>query len=153
MNTFAKGCLTAVLVTGIGASQAIAQDFGSADEAREMLTRVVEAMNADPEGTIAAINEGEAGGWVDRDLYPFCGDSKGDFIAHAVNQSLVGQSLRDLQGRAGSPLGENIYAAAASGDVSEVSYMWPRPGEEEPVQKHAYVAQIGDVTCAVGYYE
>jgi len=153
MNTFAKCCLTAVLAAGISAAQAVAQEFGSADEAREMLDRVVEAIEADPEGTIEAINQGEAGGWVDRDLYPFCGDAKGDFVAHAVNQALVGQSLRDLQGRAGSPLGENIYNAAESGDVSEVSYMWPRPGEEEPVQKHAYVAQIGDLTCAVGYYE
>jgi len=153
MKTFAKCFLTAVLATGIGASQAVGQEFGSAEEAREMLTRVVEAMNTDPEGTIEAINQGEAGGWVDRDLYPFCGDAKGDFVAHAVNQSLVGQSLRDLEGRAGSPLGENIYNAAESGDMSEVSYMWPRPGEEEPVQKHAYVAQIGDLTCAVGYYE
>lgn len=153
MKTFAKYSLAAALATAISAAPAGAQEFGSAEEAREMLTLVVEAMTADAEGTIAAINEGEAGGWVDRDLYPFCGDAKGDFIAHAVNQSLVGQSLRNLEGRAGSPLGENIYAAAESGDVSEVSYMWPRPGEEEPVQKHAFVAQIGDVTCAVGYYE
>jgi hypothetical protein len=31
--------------------------------------------------------------------------------------------------------------------------MWPRPGEDEPVQKVAYVTKVDDQVCGVGYYQ
>ena len=42
-------------------------DFGTADEAKAMLEKVVVAMKADTAKTIAQINKGE-GGFKDRDL-------------------------------------------------------------------------------------
>ncbi|EXI75262.1 MAG: hypothetical protein AW07_01163 [Candidatus Accumulibacter sp. SK-11] len=46
-----------------------------------------------------------------------------------------------------------MYAAAKDGTISEVTYMWPRPGQTDPVVKVAYVTRIGDQVCAVGYYK
>jgi hypothetical protein len=37
--------------------------------------------------------------------------------------------------------------------VTELSYMFPRPGAPEPVQKIGYVTRVGDVACGVGYYK
>jgi hypothetical protein len=47
-----------------------------------------------------------------------------------------------------------MYKNAQEGKVSELSYMWPRPGTTEPlVQKVAYYTKAGDQICAVGYYK
>ena len=114
-----------------------------------MLERVVAAVKEAEQAALAQFTAGE-GGFKDRDLYPYCGDESGNFTAHPT---LVGQSLRDLQDKAGKPLGEEVYGSAKEGEISEVSYMWPRPGEEEPIEKVALVTKVGDQVCAVGYYE
>ena len=130
------------------AAPVIAGNFGTADEARAMLERAVDAIKANKEKALADFTKGE-GGFKDRDLYPFCGGPDGNFTAHPT---LVGKSLKDLKDKAGKPLGQEIYAVARVGKISEVSYMWPRPGSTEPVQKITFVTKVGDQVCAVGYY-
>ncbi len=139
----------------VGAALALpvmAADFGSAAEAKAMLDKVVAAVSADEAAALAQFTAGE-GGFKDRDLYPFCGGGDGNFTAHGANASLVGKSLKGLKDKEDKALGAEMYEKAAEGQVAEVSYMWPRPGETEPVQKVAYVAKIGDQICAVGYYK
>ena len=132
-----------------GVATAIAADFGTAAEAKAMLEKAVKAVKADKAKALAMFAKGE-GGFKDRDLYPFCGASDGNFTAHPT---LVGKSLKGLKDKAGKPLGEEIYKVAQEGKISEVSYMWPRPGSTEPVQKVTFVTKIGDQVCAVGYYK
>ncbi len=114
-----------------------------------MLEKAVVEVKKDKAAALAKFNKGE-GGFKDRDLYPFCGGSDGNFTAHPT---LSGKSLKDLKDKAGKPLGEEIYKTAQEGKISEVSYMWPRPGSTEPVQKVTYVTKVGDQVCAVGYYK
>ena len=130
-------------------SLAIAGDFGTADEAKAMLEKAVAAVKANKAEALAQFTKGE-GGFKDRDLYPFCGGPDGNFTAHP---SLVGKSLKDLKDKAGKALGEDIYATAKEGAIGEVSYMWPRPGTDEPVQKISFVTKVDDQVCAVGYYK
>ncbi|HEY0330706.1 MAG TPA: cache domain-containing protein [Rhodopseudomonas sp.] len=141
-------CLAA-MVGALTVSAASAGEFGTADEAKAMLNKAAAAVKADKATALAQFTKGE-GGFKDRDLYPFCGGPDGLFTAHPT---LTGKSLKDLKDKAGKPLGEEIYATAKEGDVKEVSYLWPRPGQTEPVQKVSYVTKIGDQTCAVGYYK
>ncbi len=141
-------CLAA-MVGALTVSAASAGEFGTADEAKAMLNKAAAAVKADKATALAQFTKGE-GGFKDRDLYPFCGGPDGLFTAHPT---LTGKSLKDLKDKAGKPLGEEIYATAKEGDVKEVSYLWPRPGQTEPVQKVSYVTKIGDKTCAVGYYK
>ncbi|OHB31700.1 MAG: chemotaxis protein [Desulfuromonadaceae bacterium GWC2_58_13] len=131
------------------ASFVVAGDFGTADEAKAMLEKAVAAIKADKAGALAQFTKGE-GGFKDRDLYPFCGGPDGNFTAHPT---LVGKSLKDLKDKAGKALGEDIYATAKDGNIGEVSYMWPRPGTTEPVQKISFVTKVDDQVCAVGYYK
>ncbi len=114
-----------------------------------MLDSAVVAVQENQAEALAMFAKGE-GGFKDRDLYPFCGGPDGNFSAHP---SLTGKSLKDLKDKAGAPLGEEIYKSATEGEVSEVSYMWPRPDTTEPVQKITFVTKIGDQVCAVGYYQ
>ena len=141
-----KGALIIVL---LGAALARAADFGTAADAKVMLEKAVAALKADKAGALTKFAKGE-GGFKDRDIYPFCGGPDGMFTAHPT---LVGKSLRDLKDKAGKPLGEEIYKTAKEGQIGEVSYMWPRPGTTDPVQKVSYVTKVGDQVCAVGYYK
>jgi signal transduction histidine kinase len=138
----------ALLALGL-AGAAVAGDFGTSAEAKAMLEKAVAALKADKAGALAKFTKGE-GGFKDRDLYPFCGGPDGNFTAHP---SLVGKSLKDLKDKTGKPLGEEIYKVAQDGKIGEVSYMWPRPGTTEPVQKVSFVTKAGDQVCAVGYYK
>ena len=139
-------------IAGGAATALAADDFGTPEEARAMLERTVAAMEEDRAATLAAINSGADPRFKDRDLYPFCGDADGMFIAHGANADLVGRSLRDLEDKAGTPLGQEIYEQATAGEIVEVAYMWPRPEEEAPTDKVSLVTKVGDDICAVGYY-
>lgn len=143
------GALALPLLLGLASPAALAEgDYGSKEEAQAMLDAAVVALEADQAQALADFTAGEAG-FKDRDLYPYCGDEEGVFTAHP---SLVGESLIDLQDKTGKAFGEEIYEVAAEDGVVEVTYMWPRPGEEEPVEKVALVTKVGDQICAVGYY-
>ncbi|WP_119681585.1 cache domain-containing protein [Indioceanicola profundi] len=128
---------------------AFAAEYGTADEAKAMLQKAVAEVKANKEEALQKFSQGQEG-FKDRDLYPFCGGPDGMFTAHPT---LVGKSLRDLKDKTGKALGEEIYKTAEEGEINEVSYMWPRPGETEPVQKISYVTKVADQVCAVGYYK
>ena len=142
------GALTVLFVTAV---PAFAQEYGTPAEAKAMLEKAVAALKADQAKALQMFTKGE-GGFREKDLYPYCGGPDGNFTAHPT---LVGKSLKDLTDKATppKPLGQEVYAAAQPGKVSEVSYMWPRPGGTEPVQKVVYVTKVGDQVCAVGYYK
>jgi signal transduction histidine kinase len=131
------------------ATLAAAAEFGTAAEAKAMLEKAAAALKANQAGALAMFQKGE-GGFKDRDLYVFCGGPDGNFTAHPT---LTGKSLKDLKDKTGKPLGEEIYKSAQAGKITEVAYMWPRPGSTDPVQKVSYVTRVGDQVCAVGYYK
>jgi signal transduction histidine kinase len=139
-----------LLVSMLGlATAATAADYGTAAEAKAMLEKAAAALKANQASALAMFQKGE-GGFKDRDLYVFCGGPDGNFTAHPT---LTGKSLKDLKDKSGKPLGEEIYKAAEPGKITEVAYMWPRPGSTDPVQKVSYVTKVGDQVCAVGYYK
>lgn len=145
-----KPLVTALLISALGVSAtAVAADYGTAAEAKAMLEKAVAAVKADKPGALAQFAKGE-GGFKDRDLYPFCVGPDGKFSAHPT---LAGTNAKDLKDKAGKPIGEEFMKVAQEGKISEVSYMWPRPGSTEPVQKVTFVTKIGDQVCAVGYYK
>lgn len=141
----------ATLAAAFGAAQmsAFAADAGTAAEARAMLDKAVAAVKADKAKALGQFAKGE-GGFKDRDLYPFCGGPDGNFSAHP---SLTGKSMKDLKDKNGEPLGAKMYETAKEGAVSEVAYMWPKPGGTDPVKKVSLVTKVGDQVCAVGYYQ
>ncbi|HYN61221.1 MAG TPA: cache domain-containing protein [Rubrivivax sp.] len=145
-----KQLMAALSMLAIAASaSALAADFGTPAEAKAMLDKAVMAVKQNKAGAMVMFTKGE-GGFKDRDLYPFCGGPDGNFSAHPT---LTGKSMKDLKDKSGMALGEEMYKVAQEGKVSEVSYMWPRPGQTDPVQKVSYVTKVSDQICAVGYYK
>jgi hypothetical protein len=138
-----------VLFTPVAAPATQAQ-FGTEAEAKAMLNRAVAALKADKEKALEMFNKGE-GGFKDRDLYVFCANaSDGILTAHPV---LKGEHLQDIVGKKGFPLGKEIMRTAAEGKINEVSYWWPRPGSDTPLEKHTFFTKVADQNCGVGYYK
>jgi hypothetical protein len=145
------GCLALCAFAVSAVVHAQSAEFGTAEEARALLDKAVTSMKADPARTIAQINKGE-GDFKDRDLYVFC-YADGKVVAHGNDPARVGLLTKDLKDSAGKLYGEEMLRVAEPGKVSEVSYMFPRPGTDTtPVPKVALVTKVNDHVCAVGYY-
>src|SRR5271156_2096217 len=120
---------------------------GTAQEARAMLDKAVAAVKADEAVALAMFNKGE-GGFRDRDLYPFCFR-----VADGINVAtplavLSGSDIRALKDPTGKMFGQELYAAAQSpeGQVTEVEYMFPKPGTKEPLfPKASFVTKVRDL--------
>jgi hypothetical protein len=73
-----------------------------------------------------------------------------------VNPALIGTDNRLLKEKNGSPLGKKVYEAAQKlkdGQITTVSYNYPRPNTDNPVPKVAYLSRVGNTACGVGYYK
>ena len=148
--------ISAVLGAALTLSAAtFAQQGGTAQEARAMLDKAVAAVKADQTVALAKFLKGEDG-FLDRDLYPFCfriADGKTLASPKAVP---AGTDVRTLKDATGNAYGLAIYAAAQKpeGQITEVSYMFVRPGPDtKPVPKVSLVTRVGDIYCGVGYYK
>ena len=133
-------------------AQAPAQQaqFGTGKEAKSMLEKAVAAVKADKTKALEMFNKGE-GGFKDRDLYVFCANaSDGVLTAHPY---LKGEHLQDIVGKKGYPLGKEIMEKATEGKILEVTYWWPRPGSDTPLEKHTFYTKVGDQNCGVGFYK
>ena len=145
---FVVGC--AVIQVLCTTASVWAADFGTADEARAMLEKAVAAVKADKTKALDMFNKGE-GGFKDRDLYVFCANaSDGILTAHPT---MKGKQLREILGKKGYPLGQEMMQKATEGTIREVTYWWPRPGSDKPLEKTSFYTKVGDQMCGVGYYK
>jgi len=145
------GVVSVVALTLSTAALAQQNQFGTAAEAKAMLAKAVAAVQADKAKALAMFNKGE-GGFKDRDLQPFCFNVSDGTLAAATMPSLLGTDVRTLKDKTGKPFGEEVYKAAIEGKITEASYMFPRPGETEPVQKVSVITKVGDQGSGVGYF-
>src|SRR5262245_28300400 len=124
--------------------------FGTAAEAKAMLEKAVAALKENTARALEMFNKGE-GGFKDRDLYVFCANaSDGVLTAHPY---LKGEQLQDIVGKKGFPLGKEIMRTATEGKIDEVTYWWPRPGSDKPLEKHTFYTKVAGQDCGVGYYK
>lgn len=141
-------CATILLLAG---GPVLADDTGSAIEAKAMLERAVAAVKTDKPKALANFSRGVAG-FRDRDLYVFCARVDGKVDAH-IDPTQIGRNIKDLYDVDGVAFGQEMMAAAKNGEVKAVSYMWPKPGSHEPVQKVSFVTRVADQVCGVGFYK
>jgi hypothetical protein len=151
-RTFLVGAFSAAALTLAPGASAQQGKFGSAAEARAMLDRTVAALKANETQAIGLFNKSD-GGFHDRDLYPFCFmTNDGRVVAH-ISSVQIGRDVRTIKDSAGNAFGLDLYNAAKEGRVTEVSYVFPRPGSTDPEHKVSFVTRVGSVGCGVGYYK
>lgn len=142
------------LPTGAMAQQA---SQGTAAEAMAMLQKTVAAVKADKAKALEMIAKGE-GGFLDRDLYPFCFNATDGKVHPFPNPNAkagFGTDERAVRDAAGKNFGQEVFDAAQKpeGQISEVSYLFSKPDDSKPVPKVSFVTRVGDLGCAVGYYK
>ncbi len=118
---------------------------GTAQEARAMLDRAVEALRRDPAKALAAFQDGWDG-FEDRDLFVFCIDSNREFSAHPRLRGESGDELRDPDGK---PVGRELLASVRDGQVVEVTYKLKEDGRAAPVAKVGLVTRASGQVCVV----
>src|SRR6202048_3872649 len=130
----------------------LAQQFGTAAEARAMLDRAVAELKSNEAAALAKFNDKENKQFRDRDLYVFCFNvSDGKFTVHP-NPTIMGTDVRALKVK-DDPLGQRLFAQVKDGTVTTVDYSFPKPGTTEPVPKESYITRVGGQGCGVGYYK
>ena len=151
---------TVLLLGFLAATPALACGFGEApsscggsdeDGARMMLKRVVAAISADEPKALEAFGRGQAG-FRTVDTYVFCVGPTGIMTAHP-NPVLQGQDVRDLHDATGNHFIATMLATARAGEVSQIRYLFPRPGSTRALPKTTYYTRAGDQVCGVGVYD
>ncbi len=141
--------LMVAVVLMVAAGVAAAAEFRTRDQAKALLDRAVAVLKADKHRALDLFTSGN-GGFIDHDLYVFCGGLDGMVTAHPY---FMGVNLKGFKDKTGKAVGEEMYASAKEGNISEVSYKWLRPGGgDEQVDKVSFYTKVDDQVCGVGFY-
>ena len=151
LRNLAFGAGYAVIQVLFTTASVWATDFGTPEEAKAMLERVVAAVKEDKAKALDMFNKGE-GGFIDRDLYVFCANA-GDGIVTAHPYGEKGKQMKGIVGVNGERLGETMMQNATEGTIKETTYVWPRHPTGEVREKTVFYTEAGDQICGVGYYK
>jgi signal transduction histidine kinase len=138
----------ALLFAAVGPTRA--GQYGTSEEAKAMLERAVAAVKEDKAKALDMFNKGE-GGFKDRDLYVACANASDGIVT--AHPTMKGKQLKAILGKKGYPLGQEMMQKATEGTIREVTYWWPRPGSDKPLEKTSFYTKVGDQICSVGYYK
>ena len=138
-------------VAVLAATPALAADKGSKEEAQALCEKAAALLKADgPEKTFPKFQD-KSGGFIDRDLYVFALDGKGNFAAHGAKPVLVGKgglAMKDVTGFAFIEGFMNVK------DKGWVDYKWPDATDGNKIKdKSTYVIRVGEYVVGVGYYK
>lgn len=128
----------------------IAEEFGTKEEALELLDRTVNLVKDDRNRALDLFTNGSGGLHV-KDLYPFCMTDKGILLGHPT---LEGGNVLNFEDSEGKAVGKSMIAAAKYGEVNEVDLMIARltTDDEKLYKKTQLVTRVANLICAVGFY-
>ena len=91
--------------------------------------------------TLAEINKKD-GMFVKGTVYVFMMNFDGIIMAHPIKPNLIGKNMLNLKDVAGKEFTKEFIAVAKDLGSGWVDYMWPKPGEEKPVEKTSYILRV-----------
>ena len=139
-----------LMISIIMAFNIYATDFGTKEEAENMLERAVNILKLDKSLALELFAEGE-GGFIYKDLYTLCYHiSSGTMYSHPT---LTGLS-REKSVSEGVNIADLIVKNAIDGEVNSVNIKVPRftTGDTKIFDKTLLVTKVDDLACAVGFY-
>jgi signal transduction histidine kinase len=93
----------------------------------------------------------KAGPFVWKDTYVFLMDLDGKMLAHPIKPELTERdNLLEVADTDGKPLFVEFVEVAGKKGSGWVDYMWPKPGEENPVAKSSYIYRVEGTPYFVG---
>ena len=93
------------------------QDFGTKEEAKELLLRATNLLKVDEIVGLTMMTV-KSGGFIVKDLYPFCFDNKLTIVSHPYN---LGASMKDLKDINGNNVSDVIIENSKDGQISEIT--------------------------------
>ena len=135
-------------------SKSVSKDFGTEEEAKNMLERAVNLINYNKIYALNIFTE-RTGGFNFKDLYPFCADDSGILTGHPFN---VGFDLLTFIDSDGKNVGKEFLQVAQVGKINKVTFKITYPKDtiktkDKEYEKTALVTKVGDQICAVGYHD
>jgi hypothetical protein len=147
--------LVGALALLLGAAPVIAQQFGTAEEAKAMLTRAMIALKSNEAVALREFNDPSNKQFRDRDLYVFCYKTSDGAITAYSGPELLGVDIRTLD-YDGDPLGKRAFDGAVSsppGTFATVDYNFPKPGGSVSAPMQFLEMRLDDEACGVAYYK
>lgn len=132
------------------AAPALAEDRGTAAEAKAMAEKGIAHIKAIGFEKASADFTAKGGPWQSKDLYIFVQNFDGSLAAHGANPAMVGKNLIDLKDANGKTFVRDIIDTAKNKGTGWVDYMWTDPLTKKPAAKSAYVARIPNKDAAIG---
>jgi hypothetical protein len=124
----------------------------SEDDARYMLRAAVAAVRQDEAQALTWFTA-RSHGFRDEDLYVYCIGPDHIMAAHPDPKIDHTDVLTTLVDVSGFHFGEVMLKQAREGEISNITYLWPRLDGYKPSTKHTMYTKVKDQICAVGYYE
>ena len=130
---------------------------GTEKEAKQLLERAINIVKSNKTVAFAMINVGQ-GGFHNKDLYPFCVDSKGIMVTHPTAS---GTDMMSFESSDGVKVSEIMLKNAQEGKVSTLSYMLVRTVSnmsgtptvsKDESKKITFYTKVGDYVCPSGYH-
>ena len=145
-------CAFATLFLILTAASALAQSFGSAEEARAMLDRAVAALKSDEAKALREFNDADNKEFHDRDLYVSCFNiADGNFTA--APSAMLGTDIRTFK-VGDDPIGQRAFDAVQGtpeGNVVTMDFNFPKAGK--PAVKQSLESRVGNQGCGVSFYK
>jgi signal transduction histidine kinase len=146
--------LLTLLLAGVVSVSAMAQDHGTKDEAKAMISAALaHVKKAGNEQAFKDFTSDKAN-WTKKDLYVFVMDLKGVVLAHGANEKLVGKNLIELKDQNGKLFAREFIEVGTSKGEGWVDYDWTSPVTKKVEGKSTFVKRIPsfDGFVAVGAY-
>lgn len=124
--------------------------FGTAKEAKELLTRTVNLVRFNDIIAFTMITAGQ-GGFRNKDLYPFCTNMDGIMVAHPF---VSGTDMSNFKTSDGIKVADVMLQNAKENKISKITYKLNRTGntQDKEFKKTTFYTKVGKYVCASGYY-
>lgn len=105
---------------------------------------------SDAKAKEAAISAIEALRYGDGKEYFWIQDEYPRMVMHPIKPALIGKELGAIKDAAGKLLFNEMVRVVNSAGEGAVSYLWPKPGSDQPVAKVSYVKGFGPWNWIIG---
>ncbi|MGB2971280.1 MAG: cache domain-containing protein [Candidatus Competibacter sp.] len=132
---------------------AFAAEFGTAEEAQVLVKKAIaHIQSAGPEKAYADFTAKNPE-FVNKDLYVFVNDVKGNTLAHGTNEKLVGRNMSDLKDVDGKAFLNEISEKAKTQDSFSVDYKFTDPVTKKILPKTIFCERLKDTAVCSGIYK
>ena len=131
-----------LLFAGFVTVSAMAQDHGTKDEAKTMISAAL--AHVKKVGNDQAFKDftSDKANWTKKDLYVFAMDLKGVVLAHGANEKLVGKNLIELKDQNGKLFAREFIDVGTAKGEGWVDYDWASPVTKKVEGKSTFVKRI-----------